>query len=191
MTYKLLSKSFASFLSLFLSSSSLGFDAMPVQEVGVKDQFSREWKSVDNMKGNCKACFPSTPHHIEQNMPSHLDNQTISYDVYVADAEKKSVFMVLVATYPDEIVKNRVVHNLEHFLNTIVNQNPNTRLVFADLVDVGGHQGMDFFLRNEQVYFKGRAVIKGNTFYLMAMECETQNYQDSYYQFFIESFRLN
>jgi hypothetical protein len=191
MKLNLLKKSFASFLSLFLSSTPLSYDAKPVNQVSVKDQYLREWKSVDNMKGNCKACFPTTPHHIEQNMPSHLDNKTIAYDVYVADAQKKSVFMVLVASYPDEIVKDRVVHNLEHFLNTIVNQNPNTRLVFADLVDVNGHQGMDFFLRNDQVYFKGRAVIRGNTFYLMAMECETQNYQDSYYQFFIESFRLN
>lgn len=191
MSYTLLRKSFASFLSLFLSASPLSFDASPVNDRAVKDQYLREWKRVDNMKGNCKACFPCTPHHINQNMPSHLDNQTIAYDVYVADAQKKSVFMVLIATYPDKIMKERVVHNLEHFLNTIINQNPNTRLVFADLVNVNGHQGMDFFLRNDQVYFKGRAVIRNNTFYLMAMECETQNYQDSYYQYFINSFELN
>lgn len=190
MSSMLLRKSFASFLSLFLSTTSLNFESVAVNDKPVKDQYLREWKKVDNMKGNCQACFPSTPQHIEQKMPSELAKQTIAYDVYVADAQKKSVFMVLVATYPDKIMKDRVVHNLEHFLNTIINQNPNTRLVFADLVNVDGHQGMDFFLRNEQVYFKGRAVIRDNVFYLLAMECETQNYQDSYYQYFLESFKL-
>ena len=191
MKYSLLKKSFASFLSLFLTSTPLSHELVTTNQQTVKDQYFREWKSVDNLKGNCKCCFPSAPHHIEQKMPSHLDDKTIAYDVYVADAQKKSVFMVLVATYPEAIAKDRVIHNLEHFLNTIVNQNSNTRLVFADLVEVNGQQGMDFFLRNHQVYFKGRAIIKGDTFYLMAMECETQNYQDSHYQFFIESFRLN
>ncbi len=92
--------------------------------------------------------------------------------------------------YPGEVRDEHAIGSLEHFLNSILVQNPNNQLVFANLVQVQGFQGMDFFIRTNDVYFKGRVLLAKNYLYLLAMECEKHNYQDEHYQFFIESFEL-
>ena len=65
------------------------------------------------------------------------------------------------------------------------------QLIFADLSLVGGHEALDFFIRTGGVYFKGRALMVKNSLYLMAMECEVQNYDEIHYKKFIESFQLS
>jgi hypothetical protein len=80
--------------------------------------------------------------------------------------------------------------SLEGFLNGILTHNPNNQLIFADLSLVGGHEALDFFIRTGSVYFKGRALMVKNSLYLMAMECEVQNYDESHYNRFVDSFQL-
>ena len=69
-------------------------------------------------------------------------------------------------------------------------QHPNNQLVFADLIDVQGHKGMDFFIKTKGMFFKGRAVMSGSNLYLVAMECEEGKYKDKQFNYFINSFEL-
>src|SRR5690606_6665809 len=111
-------------------------------------------------------------------------------DVYVADHQRQEVFMVLIAEYPGQVDNENAVKNLEHFLNTIIAQNPQNVLQYADLVDVQGYPAMNFHIRTETVYFKGQAIQANNTLYLLAMECEIQHYRDHHFNYFVESFEL-
>ena len=99
--------------------------------------------------------------------------------------------MVLIAKYPGQVQKEDAKKNLEHFLNTLISQNPNNRLLFADLVEIDGNTAMDFFIRTDKVYFKGRAIQANNSLYLLAMECAIPNYQEHHFNYFIESFTLD
>lgn len=149
------------------------------------------WKKVHSVEGRCSAAFPRMPEHLQQKMPMKGQDKELQYYVYVADHQRKEVFMVLIAQYPGEVSQEHAVKNLEHFLNTLIAQNHKNRLMFADLVEVQGYPGMDFFIRTDQVYFKGRAIQANNTLYLLAMECEIPNYQEEHFQYFIESFELH
>lgn len=151
----------------------------------------KNWKRIHSVEGKCSCTFPKIPEHIQQKMPMKGQQNELQYYVYVADHERKEVFMVLVAKYPGVVDNENAVKNLEHFLNTLLAQNPSNRLLFADLISVQGFTGMDFFIRTEQVYFKGRAIQANNSLYLLAMECEIPNYQEDHYNFFIESFELH
>ncbi len=159
------------------------------QKTGMQEFSS--WKEVYSESGGCKASFPGQPKHMQQDMQMKGSAEKLRYDVYVADHQKKEVFMVLIAKYPGEIKKEDAKQNLEHFLNTLVTQNPNNRLLFADIIEVEGNVAMDFFIRTESVYFKGRAIQANNSLYLLAMECPIVNYQEHHFTYFIESFSLS
>lgn len=194
-------KAFAMFMGLLLSTGPASIRAVDLPVAPFTEQIAaassknqndvhKDWTKVYSFQGKCNAMFPRNPDHVRQNMAMKGESKDLEYDVYVADLERRSVFMVLIAKYPGEVKDEYTVGSLEHFLNSILVQNPNNQLVFANLVQVQGFQGMDFFIRTNDVYFKGRVLLAKNYLYLLAMECEKQNYQDEHYQFFIESFEL-
>ncbi|MCI5053131.1 MAG: hypothetical protein MRY21_08375 [Simkaniaceae bacterium] len=148
------------------------------------------WKQMHSSSGNCLVSFPSQPQHMQQHMPLPEENTHLKYDVYVAGMDEQVVFMVLIAEYPPSMNSAYAEQSLEAFLNGILTQNPNNRLVFADLTEVQGHKALDFFIRTQDVYFKGRAVMANNNLYLLAMECEVSHYQESKFTYFINSFQI-
>ena len=164
--------------------------AYEVASASKSGEFDR-WHQMHSTEGSCKATFPRKPEHMQQEMQVKGNTEKVRYNVYVADHQKKEVFMVLIANYPGELKKQDAKHHLENFLNTLVSQNEKNRLLFADLVEVDGNPGMDFFIRTESIYFKGRAIQANNSLYLLAMECEIKNYQEHHFNYFIESFTLD
>lgn len=164
--------------------------AQPLAAATPKSTEFQSWKKIQTAGGYCSVSFPKVPEYLQQKLPMKQDERELQYDVYVADHERKEIFMLLIAKYPGEVREEHAVKNLEHFLNTLIAQNPKNRLLFADLVDVQGFPAMDFFIRTDQVYFKGRAIQANNTLYLLALECEVPNYQEHHFDFFIKSFEF-
>ncbi|MCY3974879.1 MAG: hypothetical protein OXF02_04980 [Simkaniaceae bacterium] len=152
------------------------------------------WKEFRSVSGECTVSMPNAPEHVKQVMPLSDEKQTLSYDIYLSSFEKSALYMLLVAKYPEMVSKvlegQTTDLHLESFLNGLLSQNPENRLIFADLVDTQGTKGLDFFIQSGTTYFKGRAVIAKNTLYLIAMECERKNYSDHHFKHFINSFTL-
>ncbi|MBS0647861.1 MAG: hypothetical protein JSS10_01395 [Verrucomicrobia bacterium] len=150
------------------------------------------WNEFHSTPGNCSMLFPTQPEHISEKMAMPDQNFELTYDAYISPAaDQQSVFMLLVAQYPDFVDESFAQMSLEGFLNGILTHNPNNQLLFADLVLVDGHEALDFFIRTGQMYFKGRAVMVKNKMYLMAMECEIPNYDEVRYKQFVESFKIH
>ncbi|MCH9620718.1 MAG: hypothetical protein S4CHLAM20_01190 [Chlamydiia bacterium] len=175
--------------ALFLPTLNQVF-AYKVPSDTTKGDF-QSWIEVYSSEGSCKASFPRKPDHMQQDMKMRGSDEKLRYDVYVADHQRKEVFMVLIAKYPGEVKTEDAKHNLEHFLNTLISQNSKNRLLFADLIEVDGKPALDFFIKTDAVYFKGRAIQANNSLYLLAMECEIKNYQEHHFNFFIKSFSLD
>lgn len=148
------------------------------------------WKKFHSVSGKCTIAFPDTPEHIKQNMSMPDEQVDLNYDVYVAADGQEAIYMVLIAEYPDFIDEAYAELSLESFLNGIVTQHPSNQLVFADLIEVNGYKGLDFFVKTKGVYFKGRAIMANKHLYLLAMECEGHNYKDNRFAHFINSFEL-
>jgi hypothetical protein len=149
-----------------------------------------KWQNFHSVPGRCKISFPEAPEHMHQTMSLDSDQSDLKYDVYVAAQEKEAVYMVLIAQYPDFVEDTYAELSLESFLNGILKQNPQNQLIFADLVDVQGYKGLDFFIRSNGVYFKGRTVMAKNNLYLLAMECEMNKYKEHHFDYFINSFEI-
>lgn len=148
------------------------------------------WKEFHSVSGKCRMKFPDLPQHVTESLNVSEDGYNLRYDAYISAVDKQTVFMLLVAQYPDFVDETYARMSLEGFLNGVLNHNPGNQLIFADLLLVDGHEALDFLIRTGSVYFKGRALMVKNSLYLMAMECEMQKYNDSQYVSFVNSFKL-
>ncbi len=151
---------------------------------------SSKWQEFHSEGGKCKMSFPKSPDHLSEKMRLPEHGFDLKYDAYISAVDQKTVFMLLIAQYPDFVDETYARMSLEGFLNGILTHNPNNQLIFADLSLVEGHEALDFFIRTGGVYFKGRALMVKNSLYLMAMECEVQNYDETHYNTFVNSFKL-
>jgi len=149
------------------------------------------WKEFHSAVGKCTMKFPSQPEHVMEKMKAPEQGYELKYDAYISALEQKTVFMLLIAQYPEFVDESFAHVSLEGFLNGILTHNPANQLIFADLVLVEGHEALDFFIRAGNVYFKGRALMVKNSLYLMAMECEVQSYDEGNYNLFVSSFQLH
>jgi hypothetical protein len=161
------------------------------QEVAAlkKEDLSR-WQEFYSSAGKCTMHFPKYPEHLSEKMRLPKEGFDLKYDAYISAVDQKTVFLLLVAQYPEFVDESYAKMSLEGFLNGILTHNPNNQLIFADLVLVDGREALDFFIRTGGVYFKGRALMVKNSLYLMAMECEVKNYDETNYNKFVQSFSL-
>ena len=148
------------------------------------------WKEFYSVPGKCSMKFPAKPEHFSEKMSVPEEGYELKYDAYISSMDKQTVFMLLIAQYPDFVDETYAQMSLESFLNGILRNNPGNQLIFADLTLVNGHEALDFFIRTGSMYFKGRAMMVKNSLYLMAMECEVQAYDESPYNAFVNSFSL-
>lgn len=151
---------------------------------------TKEWSEFHAVAGRCKMSFPTAPEHVSQKLNGPEPGYDLNYDAYISALDERTVFMLLVAQYPEFVDQTYAQMSLEAFLNGILTYNPENQLIFADLLLVEGHEALDFFIRTGGVYFKGRAVMVKNSLYLMAMECDVQIYDEQNYNRFVQSFKL-
>ncbi|MCH9625663.1 MAG: hypothetical protein S4CHLAM123_08410 [Chlamydiales bacterium] len=149
------------------------------------------WKEFYSTVGRCSLKFPTPPEHISEKMSVPEEGYDLKYDAYISPQNKESVYMLLIAQYPEFVDQSLAQASLEGFLNGILANNPQNQLLFADMLLVEGNPALDFFIRTKNVYFKGRAIMVKNQLYLMAMECQVQNYDEAGYNFFVKSFKFN
>lgn len=180
-----------------LLASPLFFGSLTAQEVAAKEPVmevkgaSSKWQQFESAGGKCKMRFPQNPDHLSEKMRLPEEGFDLKYDAYISSMDQKTIFMLLIAEYPDFVDESYAKMSLEGFLNGVLTHNPNNQLIFADLSLVNGHEALDFFIRTGGHYFKGRAIMVQNSLYLMAMECEVQNYDETHYELFVNSFELS
>lgn len=160
------------------------------QEGVLQNPNMERWKRFHSIQGACSISLPSVPEHLKQIMPLSEEGSNLRYDVYVSTHGKKAIYMLLIAQYPPLVNGSRAEINLENFLNGLITQNPENRLIFADLTKVQGYEALDFFIQVKRTYFKGRAIIANNNLYMLSMECDGKNYVEDDFKHFIKSFKM-
>jgi len=173
---------------LFIGAPNSSIGAPIQMNSSVKNAI--KWKQFHSTSGKCVLALPTSPEHVRQIMPFPSEGYNLRYDVYISADEKKAVYMLLIAQYPPFINESHAKTGLERFLTGLVTQNHDNNLIFADLTDVQGHTALDFFIESKGVYFKGRAIMAENNLYLLAMECNMDNYLEHCFNYFINSFEL-
>lgn len=144
-----------------------------------------------SVEGNCEVIFPSKPHHLKKIIPIARTGQCLNYDAYLSlDEKDDTVCMMVIANFPDKIQEENQKQSLEGFLNGVINHKNDKKLVFADFSEFYNLCAIDFLLQHQNRYFKGKAFIRENRLYLIAMEYNANLNLDEIFEKYIDSFNF-
>src|SRR5438046_61472 len=62
---------------------------------------SPSWKEFHSVAGKCTVTFPDVPEHVSENLRMPEGNYELKYDAYISSMDQQTVFMLLIAQYPD------------------------------------------------------------------------------------------
>jgi len=148
------------------------------------------WKAITAKTGDCRISFPSVPKLIQQSLKVSEQGHKLSYDVYLAPLTEQSLCLLLVATYPFPLKGGHELAGIEGLLNGILGQNPDNKLLFANVIDHSGHKAVDFMVQSSTSYFRGQALMVGNKLYLLAIEGKAGALDEKSFNKFAGSFAL-
>jgi hypothetical protein len=149
-----------------------------------------DWKEIYARSGDCRIAFPTLPQMIEQKLKLNDEGLHLAYDVYLAPMNEHSICVLLVAQYPKAIASGSEMVGLQGLLKGILNQHPDNRVVFADMVHMHGYPALNFMVESGKNFFRGQAMMVGNKLYLIAMEGIKQRFEEAIFQRFLQSFHL-
>ncbi|MBN1915174.1 MAG: hypothetical protein JW769_04730 [Parachlamydiales bacterium] len=155
--------------------------------IGISGVCANNWKDFHTKEGQCRIQFPSSPQHIQQNKNG---DQAVSYDVYIANDREKVIYFLLIASFPIVMNQEQKHKSLEGFFSGLLSNNPDNVLVDANLVDVQGNEGIDFQINNKDRFFQGRVVSVDRCLYLIASECNKDDFSFEDFQKYLSSFSL-
>lgn len=147
------------------------------------------WKQIYAKSGDCSISFPTPPQMLSQTLDLQ-EGQKLIYDVYLSPFESKGVFLLLVATYPAELLKGHEIAGVEGLLQGILNHNSENVLVYSKQIEINGTPAMSFLVQNGQSYFRGQALMVGNKLFLLAMEGKKEFLEEGVFNQFVKSFHL-
>lgn len=147
------------------------------------------WKQIYTKSGECLISFPVPPQMLQQVL-NLAEGKKLLYDVYLAPFENKGVCLLLIATYPAPLSQGQEMAGVEGLLKGIIAHHPDNRLVFAELIDIGGYPAMNFLVQSGTNYFRGQALMVGSKLFLLAMEGQNESREENVFLRFVKSFQF-
>lgn len=151
---------------------------------------SAVWKQMTTRAKECQIAFPSQPQVIQRALKVSEQGHMLTYDIYLAPLTRDALCLLLVATYPTQMTQGNAVAGLEGLLNGILGHNPESKMSFANVVQIKGHQAVDFLIQSPTSYFRGQALMVGNKLFLMALEGRADQLDEKSFSKFAGSFSL-
>lgn len=172
-------------LAIFLFATHVLIRSAYANETSVDN-----WREIKTKAGDCKIAFPAVPKMMQQSLDVSEQGHKLTYDVYLAPLNEKSLCLLLVATYPYPLKGGHEIAGLEGLLKGIVGHNPANQLVFANVLEKRGRPLIDFLVQSPVSFFRGQALMIGNKLYLIAIEGKKGELDESAFNRFTESFAL-
>jgi hypothetical protein len=146
------------------------------------------WKEFRSECGNCSVAFPTSPKHMQEQFELPKTKAKVTYDAYISSNQPQTMFMMLIAKYPVAISSEYQRVSLDGFINGLIQQGG--KVVYINLLNIPNATGVEFFIQNGNIYFKGKVIMKEDRLYLIAMESIDSQYKDNAYHKFVESFKF-
>jgi hypothetical protein len=175
-------------IGIWLLAFSLFATHVCIRSLAAEEAVS--WKTMTTRASDCQIAFPAQPQLIQQALKVSEQGHMLTYDIYLAPLHREALCLLLVATYPLPVAKGNELAGLEGLLNGILGQNPDSKVVFANVVDHAGHQSVDFLIESSSSYFRGKTLMVGNKLFLVAIEGRSGKLDEKAFRQFIGSFAL-
>lgn len=148
-----------------------------------------DWKDFKAPSGKFRVMLPTLPQHATQTAKDPKTQQPRLYDMYVAEKEDGSMFMISLIKFPDsketpEFIQKTVV-------NDLLASNPTNQLKNMKIGEYKTFKTLDFSIENNDMTIDGMTFVDGDTLYLLSGIFHNGSYDENEYQYFVKSFDLS
>ncbi len=175
-------------LGIWLLAASLFATHVFVRSLAAEEIIA--WKPVTSRTNDCQIAFPAQPQLIQQALKVSEQGHMLTYDIYLAPLHRDALCLLLVATYPMPVPKGNELAGLEGLLNGILGHNPDSKVVFANVIEHAGVPAVDFLIQSSTSYFRGKTLLVGNKLFLLAIEGKAGQLDEKAFGRFSGSFAL-
>lgn len=152
--------------------------------------FSR-WHTFSPQSELFSVSFPYKPHYGKEILPIPGSDLKRRYDMYASENMDGTVFLVTVATYPDNIDINQNGEKMiRENIDELVSNHSENRLAKVDSEVFKGYQALSFNIQNGEHQVEGKALKDGNRVYILTYSPFMKDKDQDEYQYFIDSFRI-
>lgn len=171
---------------LFLKDS---YQILPVaaSNTGEPTQFS-SWRDFKAPDGKFSVMMPSFPQNAKQSMKDPKTKQPRQYDMYVAEKDNGTIFMISLITFVNNTETPELLQ--KSVVNDLLAANPTNQLKTMKVGDYKGMKTMDFSIENATMTIEGMTFSKGETLYLLSAIFPNATYNPEEFRYFVNSFDL-
>jgi len=155
-------------------------------------QQTENWQIYNSVADQFSINIPSYPTlDSENNISAETGDANDTYSWHSYTSEKDAViFYIYKYIYSYQIDTSNKDKLLETYLNQAVNADSNNQLISSNYIYYSSYRALDFLIKNNDVYLRGRIIESGQTPYLLMMEYSSSNYIATDYQKFVNSFEI-
>lgn len=149
------------------------------------------WFQYDAPSGDFKVSLPLLPQVADQNVLDPKTGEKRRYEMYVAQTNNGTMYMISVITLPKEVDEKGKAALLKQMMDDLVAANPQNKLVSSKNVDYQGFPALDFTIENDQALIEAKEFIRNKTVYLISTIAKKDSKEKTHFKYFIDSFQLN
>ncbi|WP_213318331.1 hypothetical protein [Chlamydiifrater volucris] len=172
-----------------LFSSKKNTKEGPVDLVGF---FSGDWKKYDYKDSGFSVELPKEPEYSRQTIEIPQSDITIRYETFVTEPNENLIYVISVWNYPEKIDIGKPEQNLQEGFAGMLSALPESHVLFMQSATHQGHQSLEFWIRNEDIFFRGKLICVDHTLYQVFMVYKSNDAKslDQEYQQFSSSFHI-
>ncbi|KAF3362382.1 Uncharacterized protein PHSC3_001049 [Chlamydiales bacterium STE3] len=175
---------------LAVNSMKNSYKILPINAAKAVDQvpFS-DWHRFVSTEDQFAVKLPVIPQHATQSIRDPLTNKPRIYDMYVAQKEDGTIFMISLIKFPEVIqASNDVLQKT--IINDMIASNPKNQLKDIKVSNYHNHKASDFKIENEEHIVIGKTFVNGKTLILLSTIFNHNAMNEQEYEFFVNSFEL-
>lgn len=146
------------------------------------------WKDFHSPDQKFSVMMPAYPQNAKQSMKDPKTKEIRKYDMYVAEKEDGSLFMISLIQFPES--KETPEYIQKSVVNDLLASNPQNQLKSMKIGDYKGKKTLDFSITNNEMTVEGMAFSDGDTLYLLSAIFKNNSYNPEEFKYFVSSFDL-
>lgn len=175
--------------------SKEAYRILPIEEEEPAVSFEvynfQNWHEFSSPNGEFKVLLPTLPQRAVENINDPESNEMRKYDMYVAEKNDGTIFMISLITFPNDRTNNDTEMIMQKMMNDMIAGNPTNELRSVKAGQYKTYDSMDFAYGNEELSVDAKTFMAGNTLYVLSRIVRTQNFNTNEFNFFINSFELS
>jgi len=149
-----------------------------------------EWQEFYPASHRFVVMMPVVPQYAHESVPASQGEGSVQYNMYFAQSRRGTTYLVNVIEYPPSFDLSNVDALLRGVAQEMVSGNSSNQLLKEDRKEILGCPSIDFVIKNDEVLAQTRAMLRGNTLFVLTVMDKEQEYLQTQFARFTNSFHF-